>query len=130
MREKFTFLILLMSFMIKAQMTLETKPDSIHLNDYEYVLNSVDRSEEIRSMLSNFNNHVLLKTINGNNVYDIPNNISSSKIMFYTAREISDNNIEDFIELDCVIFYSTFEVKYTFTDSNNHKSITFYIKYN
>ena len=104
------------------------KTDQNQSNDFDLVVKSLQNSKEFLDYLSRNNKKIVIKSINNKNfVSDFNKTIIKNKEII-SFDKIENKNISDFMILDCVIYYSTYQVEITISNPTSNKKQSLTIK--
>ena len=104
------------------------KTDQNQSNDFDLVVKSLQNSKEFLDYLSRNNKKIVINSINNKNfVSDFHKTIIKNQEII-SFDKIENKNISDFMILDCVIYYSTYQVEITISNPTSNKKQSLTIK--
>lgn len=125
MKQILTIIFLLLFVNVNCQEKNTTTSDLLQNNstsksDFSIVLKSLKKSNEIKNLLEN-KKGLVIKTIN-NQLTDFDEyvKIFDNKRLISYASSLNEN-INEYIIIECVIYYSTYEILIKFRDANSKR---------
>ncbi len=94
---------------------------NLESDDHELVIKSLKNNQEFLDYISKIDKKVILKSVNSKQF------VASNKKVFLGNQEIipfdkiDNNKISDYIIIDCVIYYSTFQIEVKISSSTSSK---------
>lgn len=104
------------------------KTDQNQSNDFDLVVKSLQNSKEFLDYLSRNNKKIVIKSINNKNFVSDFNKTIIKNQEIISFDKIENKNISDFMILDCVIYYSTYQVEITISNPTSNKKQSLTIK--
>lgn len=104
------------------------KTDQNQSNDFDLVVKSLQNSKEFLDYLSRNNKKIVIKSINNKNFVSDFNKtiIKNQEILSY--NKIDNKKMSDYMILDCVIYYSTYQIEVTISNPTSNKKQSLTIK--
>lgn len=104
------------------------KTDQNQSNDFDLVVKSLQNSKEFLDYLSRNNKKIVIKSINNKNFVSDFNKTIIKNQEIISFDKIENKNISDFMILDCVIYYSTYQIEVIISNPTSNKKQSLTIK--